>query len=812
MNLDFGLLSKNARNLLYIKRYNPKKTIRLADNKFKTKQFLEERGIPVPRTYALIRSRWELQKFDFDILPENFVVKPNRWSKWRGILIVKKLRDEEVNLVERPFWWFSLSGFFKWQSSLEENKFYFKVWDRILDQKSFKRQLVDILDGKYSISPRDEILIEEKLKPSETFQDFCKYWLADIRVITFNLVPVAAMVRMPTPDSGGKANLAQWALGLGVDLSSWEIKTLFFKWELFVDKFPSDYAHLKGKKIPYWDDVLLFSSKIQYFVNLGYLALDWVITPNGPKLLEMNARAGLEIQNVALVPLKARLQKLKDLDIEEPLKWIEIAKSLFSPQKTFPVTGILYLSQNWELQIQKGDEFLSKNVIVNVNLNKQKNYISPALKEIVEDANNITLYLPDSGITIKSPSLEVDPALSNSEIVIGRSLAQEYLIKPLKKAYDLFSIVSKSKVQEGEIDSLQTLDQKLYILSRKLNPLKYIRPINFWDEFDNFVTWRGNYNPSFKYKWPSEDSLKSREKELLYLQEKYFTPGSWLGSEFAKIFEDKIQELLDLTYLLRAYKRQKFDDILNYNIRLFGELDKDLVIYGKKKTLELQDSAIEQALGKLLSISQVKAKVASYLKKLGIENWKIEIHPSLASRIMVSRRGDSLVVKLSLEAKIYEYELESVLAHELDVHAKRYLEWLKSGWKILQSGTAHYIREEEGLALYFANQKLPSGFEKPNIYLKYRAFDIAQTTPFVRLVDFYKSLYPDADMLKVFKRAIRFKRGVENTGVVHPWAIFLKDKVYLEGYETIKKYVEEWFDLNQLFVGKIKRDDLQYIR
>ena len=191
-------------------------------------------------------------------------------------------------------------------------------------------------------------------------------------------------------------------------------------------------------------------------------------------------------------------------------------------------------------------------------------------------------------------------------------------------------------------------------------------------------------------------------------------------------------------------------------------------MYGKKRTFELQDGASEHILGKVLSISQVKSKVASHLKKLGIENWKIEIHPSLASRIMVSRRGDSLVVKLSLEAKIYEYELESVLAHELDVHAKRYLEGLKSGWRILQSGTAYYIKEEEGLALYFANQKLPEGFEKPNIYLKYRAFDIAQTTPFVRLVDFYRSLYPDADMLKVFKRAIRFKRGVENTGVVHP--------------------------------------------
>jgi glutathione synthase/RimK-type ligase-like ATP-grasp enzyme len=41
----------NARNLLYIKKFNPKKTVRLADNKMKTKEFLSERGIPVAKTY-----------------------------------------------------------------------------------------------------------------------------------------------------------------------------------------------------------------------------------------------------------------------------------------------------------------------------------------------------------------------------------------------------------------------------------------------------------------------------------------------------------------------------------------------------------------------------------------------------------------------------------------------------------------------------------------------------------------------------------------------------------------------------------------
>jgi hypothetical protein len=33
----------NARNLKYIKKFNPKRAVRLADNKLKTKKFLAER-------------------------------------------------------------------------------------------------------------------------------------------------------------------------------------------------------------------------------------------------------------------------------------------------------------------------------------------------------------------------------------------------------------------------------------------------------------------------------------------------------------------------------------------------------------------------------------------------------------------------------------------------------------------------------------------------------------------------------------------------------------------------------------------------
>lgn len=79
---SFGILGNNARNLHYIKKWNPRKAIRLADNKLQTKQFLGERGIPFAQTYAVIKSRAQLADFDFSQIPhQHFVLKPNHGSK-----------------------------------------------------------------------------------------------------------------------------------------------------------------------------------------------------------------------------------------------------------------------------------------------------------------------------------------------------------------------------------------------------------------------------------------------------------------------------------------------------------------------------------------------------------------------------------------------------------------------------------------------------------------------------------------------------------------------------------------------------------
>ena len=84
-----GLLGLNARNLLYIGSYNPKKAILMADSKIKTKNFLSACGVPVAKLYAIIKSKKELRTFDWNTLPESFVLKPNSGYGGEGILILR---------------------------------------------------------------------------------------------------------------------------------------------------------------------------------------------------------------------------------------------------------------------------------------------------------------------------------------------------------------------------------------------------------------------------------------------------------------------------------------------------------------------------------------------------------------------------------------------------------------------------------------------------------------------------------------------------------------------------------------------------
>jgi glutathione synthase/RimK-type ligase-like ATP-grasp enzyme len=73
------ILGINKRNLWYIKKLNPRKLIRFVDNKYKLKNHLQERGIPVPKTLAYLTHRKQLLQYDFGSFRNtSFVAKPNK--------------------------------------------------------------------------------------------------------------------------------------------------------------------------------------------------------------------------------------------------------------------------------------------------------------------------------------------------------------------------------------------------------------------------------------------------------------------------------------------------------------------------------------------------------------------------------------------------------------------------------------------------------------------------------------------------------------------------------------------------------------
>ncbi len=819
--LDFGILGNNARNLLYIKKFNDKKGIRLANNKLQTKDFLVERGIPFAKTYGIISDRKELYEFDFAYLPKkNFVVKPNQWSKGQGVYIVKYIEEEHPEwIIEKEKHipakksrfqkrWAQVKKMFfqKFEDHHHDGKY--QIGEELLTDQEFRRRLLDILDGKYSMTLGwDKIIIEEKLVAGELFKDFCEYGLADIRVIVFNLVPVATMIRVPTKNSGGKANLAQWGLGFGIEVGSGKITSLLWKNKIRKTRFPKRFSQFQNKKLPYRNDILFLSSKVQYFVNIGYLALDRVITNEWPKLLEINARAGLEVQKVSDTKLKNVLDKIADLKVVDPEKWVEIAKSLFTPEKSDLLwqSKLLYLSQYAKFIIKEKEEEEKFDVIVEVDLNKSWNYMSQKLfDKIKENKRERYLDLYENDIILKKAKFSNLESLADNKIILGNKTASYYLIKPIHKTFAIVDIVDPNYIKPLETAELHVIDQKIERLNKRLNLSSRLRPLNYFAELDKFITLHGKYNPIFKYKRPEEQKLIQAKDEISKLQEQLNKLTSW----FKKLFLEKLEELETRRNLILAYSKQDFDAIALYNRKLFGDFDDELLKISKEKVFALKEDN-QKLLWEPLTLSEIEKTIEKYLAEKKIYGVDIVFSYTNLSRISVIM-GKNIKISISKHGIFREKELLSILAHEIDTHLVRYLNGLKSWWNILKSGTGFYLKDEEGLAIYNATKILPEDYDKISIYKEYFITKQLQNMSFTKSFELCKFMYPMKNTEKLFKTVLRNKRGLINTGE-SKWVGFQKDKIYLDGFSKIDTWIQKGNSPDKLYKSKIKIEDLDFI-
>jgi hypothetical protein len=120
-----------------------------------------------------------------------------------------------------------------------------------------------------------------------------------------------------------------------------------------------------------------------------------------------------------------------------------------------------------------------------------------------------------------------------------------------------------------DIVQLQLLDERLYELSKKISLTRILKPLNYLEEFDTFIQYKGRYNPRFSYRFPSKKLMIQRREILQRLKDEYRS-SVMLVSPFGQMLYDKMDELSTQLSLIQAYKDQNTVKIIEHNEYLYG--------------------------------------------------------------------------------------------------------------------------------------------------------------------------------------------------------------------------------------------------
>lgn len=297
------VLGMNARALLYIKKGNTTSAARLANRKLATKRTLQRAGVPTPRLYATIHSRRELSTFRWTKLPASFVLKPNSSSGGGGIMVVFG-RNKKGN----------------WVKANKTEIFIPELRDHILD----------ILDGRFSKGNIPDIaFFEQRIKVHAELKPYSVKGIPDSRILVYNSIPVMAMLRLPTEESGGRANLQAGGIGVGIDIPL-GLTTTAILHDRVIDTLPGSRLSLSGIHLPFWDETLHMAVAAAQAIGLKFAGVDVAADrDDGPMVLEINARPGPKIQLANSTPLQSRLRRVEGLTVKTPEKGVRLAKSLF---------------------------------------------------------------------------------------------------------------------------------------------------------------------------------------------------------------------------------------------------------------------------------------------------------------------------------------------------------------------------------------------------------------------------------------------------------------------------------------------------
>lgn len=421
-----SILGLNARTQLYAYKYNNLRGKRIANSKIQTARALKKVGIARPEIYKKFIRPSDVFEFNWESLPDKFALKPSRGLGGGGIIVVKRRLKE--------------GG---WMTTQKEK----------VTVDDLKLHTLDILEGAFSMGNEPDVaFVQEYIGRHKTFRRWAYRGTPDIRIIVFNKVPIMAMLRLPTKESGGRANLHQGAIGVGVDIATGITTKAIWHGEQIVFK-PGTSAKLRGIKIPSWTQVLETASKAQEASGLGYVGVDIVLHPDkGPMVLELNAQPGLQIQMANMAGLRRRLERIEDLDVRDAEHGVRIAKALFAERfadRVMASEGVKTIGPMEEIKVldAKGKKVpvrarvdtgawsssIDRKLAKDLGLFSKENVLwyskkISALGESTRPVINTTFWL--SGRKIKASMSVANREKLTYKVLLGRNDLKGFLVRP----------------------------------------------------------------------------------------------------------------------------------------------------------------------------------------------------------------------------------------------------------------------------------------------------------------------------------------------------------------------------------------------
>lgn len=301
-----GVLGINRRNLEFIFNYNPRHYYPLVDDKLQTKRLAQQAGIAIPPLYHVIDHQYQVTQLAalLEAYPD-FVIKPAHGSGGDGIVIIDHQHEQ----------------------------LYRKVNGEVMSLFALQHHVSSILGGLYSLGGQtDFALIEYRIHFDPVFAAITYQGVPDIRIVVFQGIPVMAMLRLPTRQSQGKANLHQGAVGVGIDIANGQTTSAVYV-NAIIDEHPETGHLLRGVQVPHWEMMLLIAARCFELTGMGYVGVDFVLDQDkGPLLLELNARPGLNIQianHCGLLPRLRRVEAMSSLALG-PEQRVALAKQYMS--------------------------------------------------------------------------------------------------------------------------------------------------------------------------------------------------------------------------------------------------------------------------------------------------------------------------------------------------------------------------------------------------------------------------------------------------------------------------------------------------